>query len=365
MNGTGHRAACGLPRWGRDAATLLAVLAVLAAVLGHARAQSPWDLIERARRAVRTAERHAASKPTAKPKPDKPADKKPPAKKPPARKYTAATAKQIEANRKLAMTWYAKTRATVVASMHFIETDHFLIFSAWSRGNDKALRDICEKMYRAMCKQFDIPPAENIWAGKCPIYIFWETRHYEQFTTKVDERRMSAAAGYTAQRGAFAYIVMNRCETRTRFYEVLVHEATHAFLARYRTNRTVPRWLNEGLAEYMAAELVPGCSAEEKYLSATRTAVRENRNVSSVFKTVEMNNFDYGIVQSIVRFLIARDRKAFIKLIRLIKDGKPEAAALHEAYKLTHAAMLTEWRAAAAKGLGKTPTSKPVPPARK
>lgn len=344
----------------RHIATAVLFLAAACAWPRHAAGQfNPRRALEKAREAARLAER---SKGTAKDDSD---PNKPPKKPPANRKYTPVTKAQAEAVRKQAMKWFAKARSTITPTMHLIETDHFLIFSAWSKGNDASLKSICERMYRAMCKQFDIPSTENIWAGKCPIYIFWETRDYNLFTTTVDGRKMVTAGGYTAQRGAFSYIVLNRCPTRTRFYEVLVHEATHAFLGRYRSNRVVPRWLNEGLAEYMAATLVPNSSAATKYVQSTQVALSRNVDVAHVIKGVALNNFDYGIVQSIVRFLIARDRKAFIKLIRLIKDGKPEAAALHEAYKLTHAAMLTEWRAAAAKGLGKTPTSKPVPPARK
>lgn len=310
----------------------------------------PRDLVDRIKKTLREVEEKDRQRLPNTPPPKKPEPK-------PTPKVNEAEKKKAEAHRQQAMQWYAKTRSGIVSTMHLVQTDHFLIFSSWSRSNDKALKDICEKLYDALCKQFDLPKTESIWAGRCPIYIFWEEKHYQKFTTQVDGRNQTEASGYNAQKGDFTYIVMNRCPTRTRFYEILVHEGTHAFLGRYRTNRFVARWLNEGLAEYMAATLVPESSAATKYVEATQRTVKEDRDIQSIFQTVEMNAFDYGITQSLVRFLIARDRAAFRHLIQLIKDGKDDIVALRTAYKLSRDDLVTQWRAAAAKGLKKTPAA--------
>jgi len=342
----------------RSIPVFLTIAAAVVLTVAHRPARGqfmpPRDLVDKAKEAKRKLEEKSGR---GVPKPKQPAKRpeKPPEK--PTAAALLAEKEKAEANRKQAMQWYAKTRSSIVSSMHLVQTDHFLIFTSWSRSNDAALKSICEKLYDAMCKQFDVPKTKNIWAGRCPIYIFWEEKHYQQFTTRVDGRNQTEAGGYTAQKGDFTYIVMNRCATRTRFYEILVHEGTHAFLGRYRTNRFVARWLNEGLAEYMAATLVPECSAATKYVKATRQAAEENRDIASLFKTVEMNAFDYGVAQSLVRFLIARDRGAFKHLIETIKDGKDDSAALWTAYKLNRESLAKLWREAAAKELEKAPAA--------
>ena len=267
-------------------------------------------------------------------------------------KYQPATPQQIEAFRGKAEAWAEQTRKTIVKTMHLVETEHFLIYSAWARSNDKALKNICERMYRAMCKQFDIPRSVNIWAGKCPIYVFWQAEHFARFCTEVDRRGNPKAGGYCAYSGrGYVYIVVNRCRSRTRFYEVLVHEATHGFLARYKTNRHVPTWANEGLAEYMAATLVPGAWAGRKYVDATKAAVRGGQDVAHIFKGVRLNAFDYGVAQSLVRYLIKRDRKAFIKFIDVIKEGKTDEQALKSAFALSHQELLDAWAKEASRKL--------------
>lgn len=264
------------------------------------------------------------------------------------RKFMPVTKEEIQANRKLAQDLADKAKRTVVKSMHLIETDHFLIYSAWGRSNDAALKRICEKLYSALCKQFAIPRRQNIWAGKCPIYVFWEKEHYLKFCKDVDgsgkrSPTLLEAAGYSGQRGSFAYVVLNKVRTKKWFYELLVHETTHAFLARYLTNRHVLSWVNEGLAEYMAATLVPRSYASRKYVRATKEAVKEKKDVAHVFEGVGMNMFDYGIAQSFVRYLIHRDRKAFIKFVGLLKQGRSDEQALQEAYGLSRKQFLKAW----------------------
>lgn len=260
-------------------------------------------------------------------------------------KYQKVTPEQIEANRKQAMDYAEAARKRLRINLRLVETKHFLLFSPWSAKSNKPLERTVEKMYKALSKQFDIPVKENVWAGKCPIYIFDKQKDYVGFTTKIDKAGADKAAGYCrSSTSGFCYVVMGPCKTKTRFYEVLVHEATHGFVGRYLTNRFIPTWVNEGLADYMAATLVPKCSAARKYIAATKNVATKGTDGSRVFEDVGLNSFDYGVSQSLVRFMASRDHKGFIKFIKLIKqDGKTEEDALQEAYGWTHKELYAAW----------------------
>ncbi|MDY6914134.1 MAG: hypothetical protein SVT52_06750 [Planctomycetota bacterium] len=259
-------------------------------------------------------------------------------------KYRPATPKQIEANHKLAKQWAEKVRQDIAPKMHLVETEHFLIFSEWALDDDKSLADVCEKMYAAMCRQFGIPAKQNIWAGKCPIYLFRNIGHFRRFTTEVDQADRPEAAGYQRQySNGFCYIVINAVRNKIQFYGILVHEATHAFLGRYLTNRPVSTWVNEGLAEYMAAMQVPGSWASQRHIYAARVAAKGRADVMRIFQDMEPTELDYGLAQSLVRFMIARDRKAFVKFVKLIKEGESEAEALKKSYRTTHAGLARAW----------------------
>ncbi len=267
-----------------------------------------------------------------------------PARLEPATKFALATKEQADAARALADKLFVEARKFATA-MHLVETDHFLIYSEWEKSADKPLSDLAEGLYGALCRQFDIPVKQNIWIGKCPIYTFFVQEHYRKFTMEVDGAKAERAAGYCSYRNGVCYMVMDYRDSRSDFNTVLVHETTHAFLSRYLTNRNVPLWLNEGLAETMAATLVPDGFAARRWEQATREAVKLKANITKVFEEVRLLDYDYGIAQSVVRFLI-RDKKAFIKLVTLLKEGKSEEDALMDSFKLTRPQLVKAWSAA-------------------
>lgn len=271
-------------------------------------------------------------------------------------KYRKPTTLDIQRNRRQALAWAESARRNVVSTMHLVESEHFLIFSAWNRSNDRPLRNVCEEMYAKLSQQFNVASTESVWIGKCPIYVFWRTQDFKRFAAQVDKtlRRnadVSHAAGYHATRGRFSYIVLNgandfgptREKAIQRFYEVLVHEGTHAFMNRYLTSRTLPVWVGEGLADYMAATLVPQSDANSKYLRATRHALSSGRDVSRILNKKNLSYLDYGVAHSLVRHMIAGNSQAFIRFVVLMKQGQSEASALMEAYNATRGSLLRNW----------------------
>ncbi|HOD82425.1 MAG: Carbohydrate binding module (family 6) [Planctomycetes bacterium ADurb.Bin126] len=253
---------------------------------------------------------------------------------------------QAAVNRKYAEALAEKGKQ-IAPALHLIETPHFLIYSSWSPGQDKALSENMEGIYSAMLKQFALPPQTNVWAGKCVLYVFWEKSHYQAFATRVMETDYARAAGFQYHRGHFVCIVIGNTPTRDWFYEILVHESSHAFLARYINPRPVPDWINEGIAETLVCDVLEPkgvrTQARNKLLSACRTAVRERRDISHVFKEVRLVAYDYGLAQGLVQFLIASDRRAFITMVRLIKQGKSDEEALREAYSISREQLAERW----------------------
>jgi hypothetical protein len=272
-------------------------------------------------------------------------------------KYEKPTPQEILFNRTLAFELAEQTRWTIVPTMHPMETDHFLIFSAWNRMNDAALANLCERMYQKLSEQFSIPATESVWAGKCPIYLFWEPAHYARFISEIDNSKatdanMAHANGYHASRGWFSYVVINGVssfglteeQAKAKFYHVLVHEGTHAFLHRYISERSMPLWVEEGLADYIAASLVPEAEVNRTYLTATRSALHRPEMVQKVLeKKEDLTPAEYGIAQSLIRFLVMQDRTAMIRFIQLMKEGKSESTALATAYHGTTRDLVQLW----------------------
>lgn len=274
----------------------------------------------------------------------------------PASPQTRPSPKAIETDdalvvkfRSIAEEW-AENAKKFAPKMHLVETQHFLIFSAWEKNQDKGMSDAIENMYKALCKQFDVDVKDQYWAGKLPIYVMATKKQFASFTNDIDHVKRPDSAGYCGgSSSGFTYIVANEITKLDWFYELIIHESTHAFLNRYKTNKLPPVWVHEGLAEYMAAALVPNSVARERFASATRIAISQKKDVSAIFKGVK-GAFEYGIAQSVTRYLILKDTKAYLKFIDLLKEGKSDDDALQEAYKLTKEQLVAEWTKAAAAG---------------
>ncbi|MBI5725761.1 MAG: hypothetical protein HZA50_17510 [Planctomycetes bacterium] len=232
--------------------------------------------------------------------------------------------------------------------LHLIETQHFLIYSAWEKNQDKGMSEAIENMYRVLCQQFVVDAKDQYWAGKLPIFVMATKEQFTTFTNEIDKVKRPDSAGYCgATSKGFAYIVTSQVKDINFFYELVIHESTHAFLNRYKTNVLIVTWINEGIADYMAATLVPNSIAHNRYIDAARMAIAEKKDVQFVFREVK-GAFAYGIAQSLIRYLIQRDGKAFLKFIKLMKEGKTDDEALKEAYKLTKEQLVAEWNKAAA-----------------
>ncbi|MCD4825207.1 MAG: hypothetical protein K8S55_11415 [Phycisphaerae bacterium] len=269
--------------------------------------------------------------------------------------YITPTASEIEYAKKKSDEWAEKMKK-INPKVHLIETKHFRIYSTYPKSHDGHFKSICAKLYRKMCRQFGISPKKNIWIGKLSIYIFATRKGYETFYVDViekSEERSQKSGGLSGCVGAFQYVliaplknsVKSKSQARSWFLEVLVHESSHAFIARYINNNRIPNWIDEGIAEIMAATFVPRGSAARKFVSAAKKARKNGSNIDGIFdcRNIPLDSFHYGIAQSMVRFLIRLDQKKFINLIHTLKKGKNEHEALQEAYGMTRQEMVKKW----------------------
>jgi hypothetical protein len=252
---------------------------------------------------------------------------------------------------------WGKGMKRIAPDTHRIETEHFIIYSAWSKSDDAKLRGIYEKLYVALCKQFDIPPTDNIWIGKLPVFAFWKKKDFTDFGVKVVEvspRMARESSGYAGYRGRLQYVIlgpvlmkgMTKADARTWFYELLVHESTHAFMLRYINPGRVVNWLNEGIAEMISAALVPKGSASRK-LRKAHAAVKQGKGSEFLpmftARNIPMGSESYGAAQSLARFLLLKGRKKFIQLVYELKGGSDSETALGKVYELTHEELLNQW----------------------
>jgi hypothetical protein len=233
-----------------------------------------------------------------------------------------------------------------------IQTPHFIIFTDWDPREHQFLKDNCEGAYAAVSKQFDIPVKENVFVGKLPVYMFAKRADFANYALKFDNfpTRNTIAGYYQGRSDGVGHMVMwkpdvarygNVSAAERQWAYVLTHEFTHAFVARYRTNKRIPRWLNEGLAEVIAHEQFP---KPESYQYAKYMA-NEKFDFEELFDDSKMPGGDmYPVMQTMVEALIRENRKEFLAMFNDIKDGMEPEEAMKKHYKAGYKDWEPAWR---------------------
>jgi hypothetical protein len=236
------------------------------------------------------------------------------------------------------------------------QTDHFICFNDWDPREADFLKENLEGAYACVSKQFDIPVKENVFVGKLPVFMFKNHDDFDRFAQQLDGfSPPKTVAGYYASR-VFAdgsqtggHMAMWKPDisgndvagAERRWAYVLVHEFTHAFVARYRSNQRIPRWLNEGVAEVIANDKFPRAGARDR---ARRMALM-NVDVSSIFNDDNMPGGEmYPVMMTMVQTLISQNRKEFLKYFDDLKAGVDPDAALKKHFNTDYPGLVTAWK---------------------
>ena len=228
------------------------------------------------------------------------------------------------------------------------ETDYFLVASDMSEELRLGFIPYLDKMYGLLCPLFAIPKGTNIWRGKALVLAFRTPDGFRQFLARFRpgdaQREKTQGLAYCKSDGT----VMIPCylgDTAPNWFgHVLVHETFHGFIHRYRSSEPVPSWLNEGAAEWVAANVLAGKTARE-IVARQEKSINDLYNASwalghEFFLAEQIKTEHYGLAYSLTDFLLRQDRKGYKRLIDGIKQGKCWDEALQEAYGWTPAKLL-------------------------
>ncbi len=269
-------------------------------------------------------------------------------------KFTAATPEEAAAAMKRVRDKEAKISEKLKLTLVSFETDHFIVFTDWDTREHAFLKKNLEQAYKVVSRQFEMSVKENVFVGKLPVYMFSKYGDFSRFASTVDGFTTNpSVAGYfrglPKGEGHMAMWKPNESMTGSRDIKdaerlwgyVLVHEFTHAFLSRYRSNEVIPRWLNEGIAEVVAAGVFP---FPERYRIAKMMAHQAPDLMPLFDDEVMPPGIYYPVMQTMVELLVKTDRKKFLAMIDDIKDGVDPEDALRKHFKTNYAGFSEGWR---------------------
>jgi hypothetical protein len=218
------------------------------------------------------------------------------------------------------------------------ETRYFLFYSNMPPAAAGMYSPYLDQMYQRLGEAFTIKKGTNIFPGRAVILAFARREEFVQFEAKFFQAEVRSAATGLAHLGSDGTVVIScYCHTTPQeLASVIVHETTHGFVHRYKSASQLPTWLNEGIAEWVAATVVrTDDSVRRKQQAGLETIRRLHSLGGSYFTTPNLDAWQYGVAATMTDYLIRTNPKGFRELIEQIKMGQKWQDALQKSYRLT------------------------------
>ena len=213
------------------------------------------------------------------------------------------------------------------------ETQYFLFYSDLPHREAKQWAGLLDKMYSRLADLFALPEGHNLFRGKGVIFVFQREADYHRFQQQMHGTPSQGSIGLCHGFGdGHVHIAFFRPEDNWRFAHVLVHESVHGFLHRYRSPVHIPSWVNEGLAEYIACQLVPQAGIRKGRLQHARASLQHKKSFEGMFQAPAIEAWQYGVALDLTEFMIANSKKRYADFVEGIKAGLPWEESLEERY---------------------------------
>ena len=225
-------------------------------------------------------------------------------------------------------------------AVELVETHEFLVATDIIPEQVAPFVASLDSMHDFLCTLYGIPQGEPVWKGKCLVFAFAREDDFLAFEGRFMQTQPQGVHGLCHQRSDGRVVMAcYRGNDPAAFAHMLVHETSHGFNHRWLSPARVPSWLNEGLAEWVGSQVVPGSgqvrAKEFSAFEAMRAGGRVGENFFDDERESRIAPLQYGVASSLVRFLVSRDRKRFAQFVQMVKEGSSAEDALAATYRAT------------------------------
>ena len=223
-----------------------------------------------------------------------------------------------------------------------LDTPHFIVFTSGSERAARTMADDFEKLTALLLRIspfFQLPPA------KTRVFIFNERRVLQPYLNATRGGAAVDAIGATVRHAGGSTMLLD-AGARGGDVSTPRHELVHDLMRR--SERPLPLWVEEGVAEYYSNAGMPIIEHASRLLRG-----RMSFPLADVFT---MQSSDprsltadfYAQSWAAAATLQRRDQHAFFELLRDLERGMPTAEALRKHYNLAPAQLANAMRKAAA-----------------
>ena len=235
----------------------------------------------------------------------------------------------------------------IAPNLRLYETEYFLFYTDLGAAEARKWVSLLDRMYNRLLTMFDIPKGTNIWHGKALVFVFAREEDFRAMEAQKYGTDLPWAVGVCHSLGnGEVHITFFRPADEVRFANVLVHESVHGFLHRYRSPRHVVSWVNEGLAEWIAFELVDSVIGNGNRRTVQQEAasdLRQRGTLGGMFDAGHISPDQYRQTFAMTDILIAEGRSRYVNFINAIKDGQEWEEAFEKHFEMKVAEFLVRY----------------------
>jgi hypothetical protein len=236
-----------------------------------------------------------------------------------------------------------KTQTQLQLPLRSVETQYFLFCTDLPEREANQWAGLLDRMYSRLAEMFAVPAGKNIWRGKAIIFIFSREEDFVRYEKEMLQTDASKTVGLCHRFGdGTVKIAFYRISDELQFSHILVHESTHGFLHRYRSPVLVPSWVDEGLAETIATELVQRNGRRETVIAEARQQLQAHHGqLGDFFRTDHIDGWQYPVAEMLCTFMIQASAPNYVEFINGIKDGLKVDQSLEQHYHAPRERLVT------------------------
>lgn len=240
-----------------------------------------------------------------------------------------------------------RVQASYQAPSYLQETQFFLFLTDLPAAQIPQYVANLDKMYVKLCDAFGVPKGKNIFLGKCIIVAFATEDSFLAFEEKFLNNPNAKGAQGLAHGSSDGRAII-ACYRGDRdlagFGSLMVHETTHGVTHRLRSTVPLPKWIGEGMAEWVMHGIVPRKSAFDRQKESVQKVQQSGSLGGNFFEqNAKLDGWQYDVASHLVNFMVQLDPGRFRAFVINIKEGDTPEEALARSYGLTPTELLAQY----------------------
>lgn len=233
-----------------------------------------------------------------------------------------------------------------------LETSRFIMHTDVPRPQAARLMLLLEKACDALERILPTPPAQQPqrqpgddqrgfqprFYGKCVVMLFDQHDAFVKAQADVFNQLVPLGlVGICHPDGPQTYVAAHRCQDDSLLEWTLVHETVHAWMHRWITPKRLPPWANDGIADYIADQVVRNSHVGRERRQNALAFIRGGGNLAGVLDLTYADadwpgpkDVGPALGALVVELMIREQPAAFARWARSVKHGRDWREALQD-----------------------------------